>query len=57
MYRRCLTRVTAVSYTHLDVYKRQGYGMAQERDVMYTNVIPLGTDVLALHLDLSLIHI
>ena len=28
-----------------------GYGMAQERDVMYTNVIPLGTDVLALHLD------
>lgn len=27
-----------------------GYGMAQERDVMYTNVVPMGTDVLALHL-------
>lgn len=28
-----------------------GYGMAQERDVRYTNVVPLSTDVLALHLD------
>ncbi|MBC5619911.1 MULTISPECIES: RagB/SusD family nutrient uptake outer membrane protein [Butyricimonas] len=27
-----------------------GYGMAQERDVMYTSVVPMGTDVLALHL-------
>ena len=27
-----------------------GYGMAQERDPVYTNVIPLSTDVLALHL-------
>ena len=27
-----------------------GYGMAQERDVRYTNVVPLSTDVLALHL-------
>ena len=31
--RRRLSRITAVSYTHLDVYKRQGTWCVKERDV------------------------
>ena len=31
-YEQILEDVQPVSYTHLDVYKRQGYGLATDRD-------------------------
>ena len=30
-YRNAIDRMTPVSYTHLDVYKRQGYGRSHRR--------------------------